>query len=307
MYNYVRSRQLDGTYSNDPSVGSWIISGLRIARGWGDPTEAKWPYEGGAWPPKEPVEIDQAAKAERICAYQRVRSLDEIRQVISGRPGTAAFGRPVTAAFEIDLNDWKSPPNGVIALPSPRAKLAASHCVSLVGYNDQDRQLRFANSWGVNWGDKGYGSISYSYFERHHVEAWTVTAGAPRPPTLGSGIMELNWGCPDLLASSPLHGFEIYDAAEDECVGWAFVVERQWFADIEEYFVRPDYRGKGYGRHLAEMILASSHLSGRQLRLWVSHADQSALNSIPSVRTLQRLCLTPRPTGRRRWAPYVAM
>jgi GNAT superfamily N-acetyltransferase len=121
-------------------------------------------------------------------------------------------------------------------------------------------------------------------------------------------MTELRWGITDYFASTPLHGLEIFDSAEDECVGWAFVVERQGFADIEEFFVRPSYRGRGYGRRLAELILSNSdYFLGRPLRLWISHADQPALRATPLIRTLQRLRLSARPTSRRRWAPYVAM
>jgi hypothetical protein len=56
MYNYIRARQLEGTYSNDPTIGTWATSAMRILRGWGNPTEAEWPYNGRAadWPPDEP-------------------------------------------------------------------------------------------------------------------------------------------------------------------------------------------------------------------------------------------------------------
>jgi C1A family cysteine protease len=62
MYSYVRARQLEGSYSPDPAPGNWIISDMRIRRGWGSPSEKEWPYDGDAanWPPKEePPDIDE--------------------------------------------------------------------------------------------------------------------------------------------------------------------------------------------------------------------------------------------------------
>jgi len=301
MYGYVRARQLEGTYSDDCRIGTWLTSVIRISRGWGDPREAEWPYDGSAanWPPKEPVQIDQLAKPFRICAYQRVRTVDECKIAL-------AQDCPVSASFGIAPDDWKSPPRGQIPMPGAGTILTSFHTVLMIGYDDAKRLFLFRNSWGVHWGDDGHGFLPYSYFDRYQTEAWTVPpGGAACRARAGSGVLEMTWGIPDSFAPTPLHGFEYFDARNDECVGWAFVVERQGFADIEEFFVRPAYR-KDYGGRLAALIRASPHLSGRSLRLWVPHADRQNISTPGFTKTLQRLGLTVRPASRR-WAPYVAM
>jgi hypothetical protein len=87
MYNYVRSRELEGTFSVDPSVGAWVVTAFRVMKGWGTPNEGDWPYDGAAahWPPIEPALIDQKAKPSRIGAYQRVRSTDDCRRVVAAK------------------------------------------------------------------------------------------------------------------------------------------------------------------------------------------------------------------------------
>jgi GNAT superfamily N-acetyltransferase len=245
--------------------------------------------------------IDEAAKADRILAYQRVRTFDECKDLL-------AQEMVITATFEIVLDDWRSAPaTGLIPMPARGVQPSGSHCVTLCGYDDGGKVLKFSNSWGTNWGNIGFGFLPYSYFERYQLEAWALAArGAPRPKNSGSCIIETTWGIPDYFAQSPLHGFEYFDASHNECVGWAFVVERHGFADIEEMFVHPHYRGKGYGRRLADLILASPNISGRARRLWVSHADRSNVGTPPVVQTLRRLGLSARPASRR-WAAYVAM
>ena len=54
--------------------------------------------------------------------------------------------------------------NGNIPLPNTQTeKLLGGHCISLVGYNDVTKRCTCANSWGTNWGAKGYFTISYAY------------------------------------------------------------------------------------------------------------------------------------------------
>ena len=38
MYNFVRSRQLEGTFPGDPLTGVWPITSYRVSRGMGVPT-----------------------------------------------------------------------------------------------------------------------------------------------------------------------------------------------------------------------------------------------------------------------------
>lgn len=277
---------------------------MRVSRGWGIPTEEDWPYEGNAanWPPKEPDGIDRAAKARRILAYQRVRTLDDCKLLLAAET-------PVLVALRIDADDWRSATNGVIPMPSKFKTLRESHSVVLVGYNDENEQLIVRNSWGPAWGDKGYGHIHYKYFNRFQLEAWVPAARHALRPASGTatGIVEQTWGIPDYFASTPLHGLELFDTTKDECVGWTLIVERSGFAEIEEFFVRPNYRGKGLGRRIAEMILESPHLKGRRLRLFVSHADRQQLQSDQSTKVLRRLGLSCRRTAGCKWSSIVAV
>jgi hypothetical protein len=220
MYTYVRARQLEGSYPGHHSTGCYVQTCLRILRGWGDPGEAAWPYDGSAanWPPQEPPGIERAAKAGRICAYQRVRSLEECKLALTQ-------GRPVQVALEIVMADWQSPPGGIIKLPT--SVPTGVHAVLIIGYDDDERShLNVRNSWGVEWGDKGNCYIDQIYFERFQQEAW-ITQPERLLPFTGLGVLSRAWSLPDCFSlDSPLLGIEIYDGSNDECVGWAFLVKR---------------------------------------------------------------------------------
>ena len=64
-YNFIRARQLEGTFELDAKIGVFPINSFRIGKGWGNPPEEAWPYNGSAndWPPtEEPKDIDEIAK-----------------------------------------------------------------------------------------------------------------------------------------------------------------------------------------------------------------------------------------------------
>jgi C1A family cysteine protease len=47
-------------------------------------------------------------------------------------------------------------------IPIPDGSLArGSHAICVVGYDDNSSWFKFKNSWGEEWGDKGYGSDAW--------------------------------------------------------------------------------------------------------------------------------------------------
>lgn len=277
MYIYVRSRQLEKTYNSDPKIGCWPISALRILRGWGAPLEEQWPYVGDikSWPPKEPVGIDQYANEHKIFAYQRVCSAKECKLAL-------ATGFPVTITVEI-TNSWYAAKMGEIQLPKEGDKRAGGHCVTLFGYDDHKGVFQFQNSWGKEWGNKGYGSLPYRYIDLLLTEGWVIIPhkddfGCEKSP----GTIERVWGIPAIL-HNVLHGIEIRDSQSNERKSWGFALQYDNHLNVEELFVCPKYRGKGYSRKLCSHFKELSSLLSLPLRFWVSHADNNR-NNITIVR-----------------------
>lgn len=296
MYNYVRARQLEGTYDSNPSTGTWPITSLRIMVGWGCPEESQWPYNGRAesWPPVEPPGMDKAAKIRRLCAYQRVRTLDDCKIALSK-------DKLVTAAFEIVSKDWQAP-NG--AIPPAIDPFDGSHTIALVGYDDVAQMLKFQNSWGVDWGENGFGCLSYAYFEQHLIEAW-ITEPALRSSNQGQGLKEITWAVEDPLSGSPLHGVEIFDTTNNECVAWCFITERDGYLDVEELFVRPQYRRTGHGRTLVRAIQRLAIKQQLPLRLLIPHADHNSSNDIAFLKLTRLLKLSVHASADK-WLAFVA-
>jgi len=291
QYNFVRSRQLEGTYPGDPETGVWPISCNRVGFGRGFVTEADWPrtMSRQTWPPPEPPGLDAKAKSKRLYHYQRIRSAYECCV-------TLGHLRPVNAAFEITAQ-WFHAENGVIQMPGPSEEIVGSHCVRLIGFDPLRSCFIFANSWGGYWGRRGLGLLPSEYFDKYLVSAWTFSGPGPLPDFYAcEGIQTISWGHLDFLGNSLhggdlIHGREVYDGSNDERIGWTFAVHREGFLDVEELFVRPEYRGQRYGSQLVEMLLALAADLKRPLRLWVPFPDWAPENIPLMERVVEKLGL----------------
>jgi GNAT superfamily N-acetyltransferase len=275
LYLTVRGRQIEGTFSEGPDIGAWPASAMRVLRGWGQPRERDWPLTDD-WPPKEPPGIDQLAKPHRVRFYQRIRNSTQVGQSI------AAY-RPVVASFNI-TNQWFDAKDGVIEMPSPTEKITAAHCVSLIGYDDAKQMFEFVNSWGANWGDRGFGYMPYEFFDTFLTEAWSlagVTEKDNRLPVSDGqeGVRYYTWIVPDIMGGV-LHAVDAYDCSTDERVGWGFAVCRDGYLDVEDFFVRPIYRRQGHGRRLAVLLLKLAGELKLPPRLWIPHVDAGPTNHL---------------------------
>jgi GNAT superfamily N-acetyltransferase len=70
-----------------------------------------------------------------------------------------------------------------------------------------------------------------------------------------------------------VYGFEVWDRAGEDRRAWAFVIERDGALEIEDLYVRPEFRRRGYGRALVEKVTELAQAKGQALRLWVPFAD----------------------------------
>jgi C1A family cysteine protease len=66
---------------------------------------------------------------------------------------------------------------GMVPLPKPSETLLGGHAVLCCGYDDVKQCWIMRNSWGVNWGNKGYFYLPYAYLTNPSLasDAWTIT------------------------------------------------------------------------------------------------------------------------------------
>jgi len=114
------------------------------------------------------------AEQHRIAGWKRLdaKQLDDVK-------GEIANGHPVVVAMSINhtFEDYRGV--GVYENGPPPDE---DHAMVVTGYDDQRQVFHLLNSWGKDWGDKGFGWVSYRFYKESVMEAYSVQVGYPVPP-----------------------------------------------------------------------------------------------------------------------------
>ncbi len=253
---------LEGREHVADTEGCWVLTDLRIRRRVGDPGRESWPFRDRSEHPCDPADF---LPRVRLHHYYRILSSQELLLLSRGDPIAANIAIEVT-------EEWHNPRDGLITTIPSDAPVIGSHAVGGLLWNPSLRVFEFPNHWGEEWGYRGFGGVSPEIVDRYLVESWGMEGIGTYPPfNVTTGLQEILWKCS--WGDREIHGREIIDAATAERIGWCFLARRGGTLDIEELFVWPDQRGKGYGRRLSEMAVELASQMKVPLRGLVSYAD----------------------------------
>lgn len=162
---YWNSKQIDPWGVEDE--GTSIRYAMKVLQKIGVPTEKGWPYKdindvNGVGEPEK--WSDLVARWALIDSYWRIYTLSELKVALN--KGPVPIGVP--CFYEIFFVDS----DGIVPYPSNPDIIYGGHAICAVGYDDETELVKFKNSWGKSWGDKGYGYLSYQYIEDFLWDAW---------------------------------------------------------------------------------------------------------------------------------------
>ncbi len=169
---------------------------LKVIRRCGAPSEEYYPYDDAAVEGHPDAFAYSFQRSFRALRYLRLDDGQASGDVVLGRVRSfLAAGFPVTFGFSLhrSLAD-----DGEIWFPKKRDSVVGGQAVVAVGYHDHvhlgsDRgALLVRNSWGHEWGDGGYGWLSYAYVTRRLAtdywtlikRSWLRSGGLERPRPL---------------------------------------------------------------------------------------------------------------------------
>ena len=171
LFIYYNERDMEGTVGED--AGAAIRDGVKSLVKLGVCSERHWPYKIARFKVKPSAACYKEAGDHQVTSYHRILSLKQMKQCLAeGFP--FVFGFSVYDGFESDT----VAKTGKLDLPGPSEKNLGGHAVCAVGYDDKTSRMLVRNSWGTDWGMKGYFTMPYDYISDNNLadDLWTIRA-----------------------------------------------------------------------------------------------------------------------------------
>jgi C1A family cysteine protease len=173
LFLYAICRCIDYT-SLDQDAGTTIRTACKSISKYGVCKEQLYPYIISAFSNLPPLNIFNNSKKFKQFTYTFInQDLVSIKNSLHTYNNPIVFGFMVFSSFM--TNEVAS--TGKAPMPDINTEtLEGGHCMVLVGYNDVTQMFTCANSWGTNWGNKGYCYIPYKYLlDRNLANDFCVT------------------------------------------------------------------------------------------------------------------------------------
>ena len=171
LFIYYNERVIENTVGEDG--GAMIRTGIKTMVDAGVCPESMWKYITGRFTRKPCPDCYKTALENQVTEYLRISP-----HTIQGVKECLADGYPVVFGFTLYesmmTEDVKN--SGMTTVPMLNEKPIGGHAVLAVGYDDSKQCLIVRNSWGSDWGIRGYFYLPYWYITTPNAAAdfWTI-------------------------------------------------------------------------------------------------------------------------------------
>lgn len=172
LFIYYNERLLENSVHEDS--GALLSDGIKTLETYGVCNEKDWPYD------VEKFNIKPHQKCYTDALYHRAYTVHNISCDINCMKTSLASGHPFVVGISI-YESFESEivsKTGIVPLPDiDNEKCLGGHAVLVVGYIDKKQLWIVRNSWGSDWGDKGYFYLPYLYLmdAKLSSELWNIT------------------------------------------------------------------------------------------------------------------------------------
>jgi len=171
LFIYYNERDMEGTVNSDS--GAQIRDGIKSVNNLGVCAETEWAYDINKFADKPGPQCYKDAANCTAVGYQRLDSSN-----LTQLKGCLADGFPFVYGFTVydSFESQQVAQTGILNLPGPKENKVGGHAVLAVGYDDTTQRFTVRNSWGRNWGMKGYFTVPYAYLTDSNLadDFWTI-------------------------------------------------------------------------------------------------------------------------------------
>jgi len=170
LFIYYNERVIEGTVTSDS--GAQLRDGVKTVAKQGICPEKVWPYDISKFAVKPPTLAYKDAAKDKATNYLR------LSQAANQLKGCLASGYPFVFGFTVyeSFESADVSKTGIVPMPSPNEAVLGGHAVCAVGYDDAQQRFIVRNSWGTEWGMKGYCTMPYTYLLDPNLASdfWTI-------------------------------------------------------------------------------------------------------------------------------------
>jgi C1A family cysteine protease len=174
LFIYWNERNMEGSVGED--AGAQIRDGIKSINSLGVCPETEWPYDISKFTKKPSEGCYKDALLRKSLEYKRVlQDVGHMRECLKTKL-PFVFGFVVFPSFEdksvVETGDWGGPTEDDL-----KKGPLGGHAVMAVGYDDDKKAILVRNSWGEEWGDKGYFWLPYDFITNREYanDFWTVS------------------------------------------------------------------------------------------------------------------------------------
>ncbi|MBF0477959.1 MAG: C1 family peptidase [Candidatus Omnitrophica bacterium] len=167
LFIYYNERVIRGMTATDS--GAMLRDGIKTLVKNGVCSEKIWPYVIERFTDKPTQKCYNEGLKHRILSYHRIQTLNEKLICL-------ADGFPFVLGFTVyeSFQSLEVAKTGIMNLPKKTERVLGGHAVLAVGYNLKDKRFIVRNSWGDQWGQKGYFTMPFDYMETLARDFWTI-------------------------------------------------------------------------------------------------------------------------------------